>query len=105
MSRSGMRVEERRLDSRGRLYLSRSLSGSRVYVARAGGVIVVARSREEAAEAAELLASRRSEGVIEEYLGLLEELGEPSVEEVEEAAREEQWRKLERLRGAPEASS
>ncbi len=49
--------------------------------------------------------SPRAEEVLEEYLGLLRELGEPGVEEVEEAAREEQRRKLERLRGAPEASS
>ena len=49
--------------------------------------------------------SPRAEEVLEEYLGLLRELGEPSVGEVEEAAREELWRKLERLRGAPEASS
>ncbi len=38
--------------------------------------------------------------LLEEYLGLVGELGEPGVEEVEEAAREEQWRKLEKLRGA-----
>ncbi len=36
--------------------------------------------------------------VIDEYIRLMEELGEPSVEEVEEATREASWAKLEKAR-------
>ena len=36
--------------------------------------------------------------VIDEYVRLIEELGEPSVEEVEETTREASWAKLEKAR-------
>jgi hypothetical protein len=84
-------VEERVVDEKGRLYLGRRLGGRRLYLVRAGGVVVVADSRERAEWAARALAEK----VLDEYLGLLERLGEPSPEEVEEAARERQWRTVE----------
>ncbi len=80
-------VEERVVDERGRLYLGRRLRGRRLYLARAAGVIVVADSREEAERAARIIAAR----VLDEYLGLLERLGEPTPKEIEEASREQQW--------------
>ena len=84
-------VEERVVDSRGRLYLSKRLRGRRIYLARVGGVYVVSESRSEAEEAARVLAGAAGR-VVEEYLALLEELGEPGLGEVEEAARVRMWR-------------
>ncbi|NOZ88985.1 MAG: hypothetical protein GXO15_03580 [Crenarchaeota archaeon] len=85
-------VEERVVDDRGRVYLSRDLRGRRVYVARLGRLVVVADSREELEEARRVLLAERRR-VVEEYLRLLEELGEPGVEELEEAVGEEMWRR------------
>ncbi len=88
-------VEERVVDDRGRVYLSRDLRGRRVYVARLGGLVVLSTSREELEEARRaLLAERRR--IVEEYLSLLEELGEPGVEDLEEAVGEEMWRRAQR---------
>jgi len=89
------RVEERIVDSRGRLYLSKRLRGRRLYVARVGGVYVAAETPEEAVRAAEALQAAAG-SVVEEYLGLLEELGEPTAREVEEAARERMWREAQK---------
>ena len=83
-----MAVEERIVDDQGRVYLSRSLRWRRLYMVRAGGIIVLALSRSEAVKAAELLSGN----IIDEYLALLEKLGEPSPKEIEEASREQVWR-------------
>jgi len=88
-------VEERVVDERGRLYLSRSLRGKKFYLGRVGRILVLAQSPEELEEATRALRESRRR-VIDEYLRLLEELGEPSVEELEEATREAMWRAAQR---------
>ena len=88
-------IEERVVDNRGRLYLSRSMRGKKLFIKRVGRVYIVAESLEELEKAAEALQASR-EMIIDEYVRLIEELGEPSVEELEEAVREASWAEIEK---------
>jgi hypothetical protein len=74
----------RRVDAKGRVYLSRGLRGSELYMVEVNGVILLSPSRERILSAAEKLSARSA---LREYLALLEELGEPAPKEVEELAR------------------
>ncbi len=86
----GLKV--RKVDGKGRLYLSRGMSGAELYMAEVGGVILLSASRERVLEALERLAAGSA---LREYVGLLEELGEPAPEEVERLARARAWRGVE----------
>ena len=72
--------------------MSSRLKGKIVYLVNKGDLLIVATSRERLQEAVRKLYRR---SVLEEYLDLLTELGEPTPEEVEEFARVGIWRKLE----------
>ena len=67
------------------------MRGKKLYLGRVGRILVLAQSLEELEEATRALRESRRR-IIDEYLRLLEELGEPSVEELEEATREAMWR-------------
>ncbi len=82
----------RKVDSKGRIYLSPSFRGKRVYLVRGRGFLVVAASR---AELQEVLKKLYGRSFLEEYLSLLRELGEPTLEELEKSTRRRSWRKLE----------
>lgn len=88
-------IEERIVDNRGRLYLSRSMRGKKLFIKRLGRVYIVAESLEELERAAKALQESRRI-IIDEYVRLVEELGEPSVEELEETVREASWAKIEK---------
>ncbi len=83
-------IEEKIVDSKGRLYLSSKLRGRRVYVVRRGDLIVLSTSRSSLVEALRKLGG----SILDEYLRLLEFLGEPKPKEVEEVSRKRIWRKL-----------
>jgi len=85
-------VETRKVDSKGRIYLSSRLKGRVVYLVSKGDLLVVATSRERLQEAVRKLYGK---SILEEYLDLLAELGEPTPKEVEKLARVGIWRKLE----------
>jgi hypothetical protein len=82
----------RRVDAKGRVYLSRKLRGSELYMAEVDDVILLSASRERIMSAVEQLAPRNA---IKEYLALLEELGEPAPKEIEGLARARAWRSAE----------
>ncbi|MCC6003740.1 MAG: hypothetical protein LM590_05300 [Thermofilum sp.] len=82
----------RRVDAKGRIYLSRKLRGSELYMAEVDDVILLSASRERIMSAVEQLAPRNA---IKEYLALLEELGEPAPKEIEGLARSRAWRSAE----------
>ena len=84
----------RRVDGKGRVYLSRRLRGSELYMLELDGLILLSPSRERILSAVEKLSARSA---LREYLALLEELGEPAPEEVEELARAGMWRSVEGL--------
>lgn len=88
-------IEERVVDNRGRLYLSRSMRGKKLFIKRIGRVYLVAESLDELERAVEALQASRK-AIIDEYVKLIEELGEPSVEELEEAVREASWAEIEK---------
>jgi len=83
-------IEERVVDDRGRLYLSRRLRGKKLYMKIVGGVVILAEDPEELESIARAIQEKRNK-VVEEYLALIEELGEPSIEELEGAVREAAW--------------
>jgi hypothetical protein len=83
----------RRVDTKGRVYLSRKLRGSELYMVEVDDVILLSASRERILSAVERLAPCNA---LKEYLALLEELGEPAPKEVEELARARAWRSAER---------
>ena len=90
-------VEElnvRRVDAKGRVYLSRGLRGSELYMVEVDGVILLSPSRERILSVIEKLSARSA---LREYLALLEELGEPEPKEVEELARARRWKSVEGL--------
>ena len=87
----GATIETRRVDSKGRVYLSSSLKGKVVYLVREGDLLLVATSRERLQEVVRKLYGKSA---LEEYLDLLAELGEPTPEEVDRLARERTWEKL-----------
>ena len=87
-----IRLRVRRADAKGRVYLSREVSGSELYVAEVEGVFLPSPSGERILSALERLTPRSALG---EYLALLEELGEPSPKEAEELARARAWRSAE----------
>ncbi len=74
----------RKVDAKGRVYLSRGLKGSEPYMVEVDGVILLSPSRERILSVIEKLSARSA---LREYLALLEELGEPAPKEVEELAR------------------
>jgi len=82
----------RRVDAKGRVYLSRKLRGSELYMAEVDDVILLSASRERIMSAVEQLAPRNA---IKEYLALLEELGEPAPKEIKGLARARAWRSAE----------
>lgn len=86
-----VRVEARKVDSRGRVYISSGLKGKVIYLVRNGDLVVLSSSREKVQEA---LVRLYGKSAIEEYLSLLGELGEASVEDVEKASREKVWKSL-----------
>jgi len=85
-------ISVRRVDAKGRIYLSRKLRGSELYMAEVDDVILLSASRESILSAVEQLAPRSA---IKEYLDLLEELGEPAPKEIEGLARARAWRSAE----------
>jgi len=88
------RFKIRRVDAKGRVYLSRGLKGSPLYMIEVDGVILLSPSRERILSVAEKLSARSSP---REYLALLEELGEPEPKEVEELARSRTRKSVEGL--------
>jgi len=84
----------RRVDAKGRVYLSRGLRGSELYMFEVDGVILLSPSRERILSVVERLSARSA---LREYLALLEELGEPTPKEVEELARARMWKSVEGL--------
>jgi len=84
----------RRVDAKGRVYLSRGLRGSELYMLEIDGVFLLSPSRERILSVVEKLAPRSA---LKEYLALLEELGEPTPKEVEKLARARMWRSIEGL--------
>ncbi len=91
----GLAIEERKVDDKGRVYVSRTLRGRRIYMARLGELIVMGGSKKAVEDAVKLLESARKD-IVDEYVRLLEELGEPSVEDFEETVREAVWERLRR---------
>jgi hypothetical protein len=87
-----IRLGVRRVDAKGRVYLSRRVVGSELYAAEVEGVFLLSPSRERVLSALERLTPRSA---LREYLALLEELGEPSPKEAEELARARAWRSAE----------
>jgi len=85
-------LSARKVDSKGRVYLSRGLRGSELYMLEIDGVILLSPSRERILSVIEKLSARSA---LKEYLALLEELGEPTPKEVEELARARAWRSAE----------
>ena len=85
-------ISVRKVDAKGRVYLSSKLRGSELYMAEADDVILLSASRERIVSALEQLSPRTA---INEYLALLEELGEPTPKEIEELARRRAWRSVE----------
>jgi len=82
----------RRVDNRGRVYLSRGLKGSELYMVEVDGAILLSPSRERILSVIEKLSARSA---LREYLALLEELGEPAPKEVKELARARTWKSVE----------
>jgi hypothetical protein len=82
----------RKVDAKGRVYLSRGLKGSELYMVEVDGVILLSPSRERILSVVEKLSARSA---LREYLALLEELGEPAPKEVEELARSRTWKSVE----------
>ncbi len=87
-----MAVEVRRVDSKGRIYLTTSLRGKEVYLVRNKDYVIIAFSREKALELSRKYSS--SDNLLQEYISLLEELGEPSPKEIEKSSRRKSWKKL-----------
>ncbi|RSN75392.1 hypothetical protein [Candidatus Methanodesulfokora washburnensis] len=85
-------VNVRRVDMKGRIYLSRRLVGLKLYMVEVDGVVLLSASKERILSAVERLAPCSS---LKEYLAILEELGELTPKEVEEFARARAWRSTE----------
>jgi len=83
-------IEERIVDAKGRVYLSSKLKGKTIYMARKGDVIILSTTRRGVQE----VLKRIGGSVIEEYLGLLEKLGEPSPKDIEYYSRKRIWGEL-----------
>ncbi|MFB6491387.1 MAG: hypothetical protein TU35_009180 [Thermoproteus sp. AZ2] len=79
---------KRRVDSRGRISIGVENAGKVMYVVKIGDSYFVTPDEGKAEE----VKRRGLEVVLSAYMRLLEELGEPSPEEVEEAVEEELWR-------------
>lgn len=84
-------VEERIVDAKGRIYISSRLKGRTVYMVRKGDVIILSTTRRGIQE----VLKRIGGSIVEEYLSLLEKLGEPSPKDVEYYSRKRTWEKLE----------
>jgi len=84
----------RKVDAKGRVYLTRDLRGSELYMFEVDGVILLSPSRERILSVVENLSARSA---LREYLALLEELGEPAPKEVEELARSRTRKSVEGL--------
>ena len=85
-------ISVRKVDAKGRVYLSRKLRGAELYMVEVDDVILLSASRERILSALEQLSPGAA---IKEYLDLLEELGEPIPKEIEELARRRGWRSVE----------
>jgi hypothetical protein len=92
MSGTVEEISVRKVDAKGRIYLSSKLRGFELYLAEIHDVILLSASRERILSALEQLSPRTA---IKEYLALLEELGEPAPKEIEELARRRAWRSVE----------
>lgn len=83
-------IEERIVDAKGRVYLSSKLKGKTIYMARKGNIIIISTTRRGVQE----VLKRIGGSVIEEYLDLLEKLGEHSPKDIEYYSRKRIWEKL-----------
>jgi len=84
-------IEERKVDSKGRIYLTSMLKNKTVYMLRRDDFIIIARSRRTLFD---IIKKIDKSNVIDEYLKIVEELGEPSPKEIERVVGEGIWRKL-----------
>ncbi len=84
-------IEERKVDSKGRIYLTSVLKNKKVYMLRKDDFIIIAHSRRTLFD---IIRKINKSDVINEYLKIIEELGEPSPKEIERAVGEGIWRKL-----------
>ena len=78
----------RKVDSKGRVVLGREFAGRSVYVVEVGGGFFVTHDR----ELAERVRSMGVRALLDVYYRLLDFLGEPSAEEIEEGVEECIWR-------------